>query len=69
MSAPIDPVKDLVISAMGYGVMMALEGRSDLLAKLSALPADGVLGDALISDAENFIRIRRDLVEAVREKD
>jgi hypothetical protein len=65
MREPIDPVVDLVVNAIGYGVMMALEGKSELVAKLSALPANGVLADALMSDAEGFIRTRRDLVEAL----
>lgn len=38
---PIDPIVDLVRNAIGCGVLMALEGGSDLIAKLSALPADG----------------------------
>lgn len=65
MTAPIDPVVDLVRNAIGYGVMMALEDRADLIAKLSALPVDGSVADALISDAEGFVNIRRDLVEAL----
>lgn len=66
MSAQIDPLVDLVRGAIGYGVMMALEGKSDLLTKLSALPANGSLADALTPDAEGFIRMRADLVEAVK---
>jgi hypothetical protein len=47
---------------MGYGVMMALEGKDDLIAKLSAAVS---LADALTSDAEGFVDIRADLIEAV----
>lgn len=60
----MDPVVDLVRQAIGYGVMMALEGREGLIAKLSAGDPNGSLADALISDAEGFIRTRADLVEA-----
>lgn len=56
----IDPVVDLVRNAMGYGVMMALEGKSDLIAKLSTSVS---LADALTSDAEGFVHTRADLVE------
>lgn len=48
---PIDPVVDLVRNAMGYGVMMALEGKDNLIAKLSTSVS---LADALTSDAEGF---------------
>jgi hypothetical protein len=68
MRETIDPVVDLVVNAIGYGVMMALEGRSELLAKLQALPATSTLADALVSDAEGFIRTRRDLVEALADR-
>ena len=61
----MDPILELVRAAMANGVMMALEGREQLLAKLQALPASGTLGDALTADAESFIRIRADLIEAV----
>jgi hypothetical protein len=64
---PIDPVVNLVRQAIGYGVMMATEGKSDLVDKLSALPANGNLPDALTSDAEKFVAIRSDLVEALHE--
>lgn len=64
MSAPIDPVVDLVRNAIGYGVMMALEDKSGLIAKLSINPG-GSLADALTADAEGFVRTRADLVEAV----
>lgn len=69
MTAPIDPVVDLVRQAMGYGVMMALEGRDQLLAKLSAGGASASLVDALTSDAEGFVRTRADLVESVYNRD
>lgn len=62
-----DPVTDLVVNAIGYGVMMALEGRDALIAKLRTLPPTGSLADALVEDAEGFIRTRADLVGAVRE--
>lgn len=66
MSEGVDPITDLVINAMGYGVMMALEGREKLIAKLQGIGPGGVLADALVDDAKEFIRIRMDLVEAVR---
>ncbi len=62
-----DPVTDLVRCAIGYGVMMALEGRDELLAKLQRLPVDGSLADALNEDAERFVRTRADLVQDVAE--
>jgi hypothetical protein len=68
MSPPIDPVVELVLNAMGFGVMMALEGKPDLLKRLSALPADGSLADALRSDAEGFVKTRSDLVEALSDQ-
>lgn len=63
--ADVDPAVDLVRQAMGYGIMMALEDRAGLVAKLSALPTHGNLPDALIEDAEEFVSIRTDLVEAL----
>jgi hypothetical protein len=63
----IDPVVNLVRQAIGYGVMMATEGKSDLVDKLSALPAYRSLSDALTLDAEKFVAIRSDLVEALKE--
>ncbi|TGB37893.1 hypothetical protein [Mycolicibacterium peregrinum] len=63
MNAPIDPVVDLVRQAMGYGVLMALEDRAGLVAKLQAVGPGGSFPDALTSDAEGFVSMRRDLVE------
>lgn len=60
-----DPITDLVVNAMGYGVMMALERREELLAKLSSLPPNTSLAEALKGDAEEFVGIRTDLVEAI----
>jgi hypothetical protein len=51
---------------MGYGVMMALEAKDDLIAKLQAQGPTGSLPDALAGNAREFIRIRSDLAEAVR---
>lgn len=64
----LDAVTDLVRDAIGCGVMMALEGRDELIRKLQRLPADGSLADALTEDAESFVRIRADLLNAVAEK-
>lgn len=61
----IDPMTDLVRQAMGYGVMLATEGKDRLVAKLQAQGPSGSLPDALIEDAESFLGIRTDLVEAV----
>lgn len=61
----MNPIVDLVRNAMGYGVMMALEGRDELVAKLTAAGVNTSLADALTSDAEGFVRTRADLVEAV----
>lgn len=58
----MDPVVNLVRQAMGYGVMMALEGREDLIAKLCT-PSNDSLADALTSDAQGFVRTRADLVD------
>lgn len=60
-----DPMIDLVCNAMGYGVMMALESRDELLRKLQAQPSNGSLADALRSNAEAFIKTRADLTEAL----
>ncbi|SCX34539.1 hypothetical protein [Mycolicibacterium fluoranthenivorans] len=68
MTAPIDPLVDLVRNAIGYGVMMAVESPVELRAKLSALPENSTLADALTSDAKGFVEIRRDLIEAVEAK-
>ncbi len=64
MTEPIDPVVNLVRQAMGYGVLMTLEDRAGLLAKMSALPADSSFPDALTSDAQGFVKTRSDLVDA-----
>lgn len=62
-----DPMTELVVNAIGYGVMMALEDRDGLIAKLQTLPSKGTLADALVPDAEGFIQTRADLVSSVRE--
>lgn len=67
MNARVDPVTDLVRIAIGCGVMMALEDRDALLAKLQQLPVNGVLADALTEDAKRFLGTRLDLVEDVIE--
>lgn len=64
MSRP-DPVTDLVLNAMGCGVLLALDGRDALIEKLRALPPGGSLTDALADEAAGFIRTRVDLVEAL----
>lgn len=61
----VDPKVELVRNAIGYGVMMALEGKADLLAKLQSLGPGTTLADALTGDAEKFIETRADLIEAV----
>ncbi|UCZ58694.1 hypothetical protein [Mycolicibacterium phocaicum] len=60
-----DPMTDLVVNAIGYGVMMALEDREGLIRKISQAGPSASLADALIPDAEGFIDTRADLVEAV----
>lgn len=63
----MDPMTELVRTAIGYGVMMALEGQDELVAKLQRLGPNESLADALTGDAEGFIRTRADLVESVRQ--
>ncbi|QFG09082.1 hypothetical protein I5J49_gp54 [Mycobacterium phage ThulaThula] len=67
MSAAVnrEAVVDLVLNAIGYGVMMALEGRAELVARLQAAPPSASLGDLLRGDAERFAQTRADLVEAL----
>lgn len=68
MATNDDAVVDLVVNAIGYGVMMALEGRDELLSKLQALGPGGSLADALRSEAEGLVRTRSDLVEALGQR-
>ncbi|WRQ08192.1 hypothetical protein JDBV06_00835 [Mycobacterium phage dwieneke] len=66
MSAPNrEVVVELVTNAIGYGVMMALEGRAELLRRLQAAPPNVTLGELLRVDAEQFSQTRADLVEAI----
>jgi hypothetical protein len=58
-------LEELVRAAMGYGVMMALEGKAELIGKLQQLDAHSSLADALTSDAEKFLETRVDLADAV----
>lgn len=60
-----EALTDLVTTAIGNGVMIALEGQDGLRRKLLACGPSGTLADALREDAEEFIRIRADLVEAI----
>lgn len=62
----MDPVTELVINAMGNGVMLALDDPHRLRAAIIAAGPDGTLADALKGEAEEFIRIRADLIEALR---
>lgn len=62
----LDPIVELVRGAIGNGVLMALEDRAGLLAKLRAAGPGASVADALTADAEEFVRIRGDLVEAVQ---
>ena len=55
---------ELVRTAIGYGVMMALQDMAGLERKLRVNPG-GSLADALTADAEGFIQTRADLIEAV----
>ena len=63
--AKTEALIELVQNAIGYGVMMALDGRDELLSKLRALPPSGSLADALRGNAESFIETRADLAEAL----
>lgn len=56
---------DLTANAVGYGVMMALEGRADLIRKLQAAGPNATMFDAVKADAESFLVTRADLVEAL----
>lgn len=62
----MDPIVDLVRTAMGYGVMMVLDGKAELIAKLQSQSPAGSLADALTDNAEQFIKTRADLVEAIQ---
>jgi hypothetical protein len=61
----VDPVVALVANAIGYGVMLALEGKDILRHKLESLPPGSTLFDAVIHDAEEFAKTRSDLVDAL----
>lgn len=56
---------DLTTNAIGYGVMMALESREELLRKLQAAGPNTTMWDVLKPDAEGFLRTPTDLVEAL----
>jgi uncharacterized protein YegP (UPF0339 family) len=58
-------VLEIVVNAMGYGVVLALKDQDELRAKLTAVRGIGSLADALRVDAEQFIQTRADLVEAL----
>lgn len=61
-----DPIVQLACNAIGYGVMLALEGKSELLAKLQGIPPNGTMYDALLKDAEGFVETRSDIVRDIR---
>jgi hypothetical protein len=61
----MNPVVELVVNAMGYGVQLALDGRDELRAKLLACNVGDTLADALRADAEQFCHTRADLIEAL----
>lgn len=61
-----DAILDLVVNAIGYGVMMALESRDDLIARIRGAGPTTTLADLLIPDAESFIHTRADLVRAAK---
>ncbi len=54
---------DLTTNAIGYGVMMALENREELLRKVQAAGPEMTMWDVLKPDAKGFLRTRADLVE------
>lgn len=62
----LDPIVELVRGAIGNGVLMALEDQPGLLAKMRAAGPGASVADALTADAEEFVRVRADLVEAVK---
>ncbi|AEL98212.1 hypothetical protein PBI_BIGNUZ_49 [Mycobacterium phage BigNuz] len=66
MSAPDRAaVVELVTTAIGYGVMMATEGRDKLRERLQAAPPNASLADVVRAEAEQFVHIRADLVAAL----
>ncbi|ORA02150.1 hypothetical protein BST17_24890 [Mycolicibacterium bacteremicum] len=67
MAVSFDALVDLTTNAVGYGVMMALESRDELLRKLQAAGPNTTMWDVLKPDAESFLRTRTDLVERLNE--
>ncbi|ATW60108.1 hypothetical protein SEA_PHILONIUS_49 [Mycobacterium phage Philonius] len=66
MSAPDRAaVVELVTNAIGYGVMMATEGRDKLRERLQSAPPNTSLADVVRAEAEQFVNIRADLVAAL----
>lgn len=64
--ADIDPVVDLVRQAIGTGIMMALDDPMGLRAKLTTAGPSASFLDALTEDAEGFVKMRFDLVRALK---
>lgn len=68
MTAPDtpDPVIELVLNAIGCGVMLATHSPQKLHDMLRAAERDGgTLADALRDEAEAFVVTRADLIEAL----
>lgn len=62
-----EPIVELVRDAIGNGVLMVLGGGPGLIAKLRAGDPGASFAEALTGEAEEFVRIRADLVEAVQD--
>lgn len=62
-----DALVDLTTNAIGYGVMMTLERREDVLHQIRAAGPAATMWDVLKPAAESFLQTRGDLVERLTE--